>query len=277
MKMSTRVAAVLAALSVGCVPPFVPKKASPRAEPMGRVAGETPLVIENATSLDLVVVAVDEVTVLLDGKLGHPAPVAPGATFETKVRSGKYTIQAFGVPRGVPYSAEASRTVLDLPWTVEGPSHIVVYEGKTPPKRGAAGWAWKEVERADQVLAREKDRSAKAEQDRCAADLTPLAGASGKGDPSGHWKCVVGGGAAGTDDVRLAKKSDGTIAATVSGTDRNSVWEGRFVGDQVRFRINGLPDAGGTLTLDPSGKVLSGRGATYREARCVQWTMTCTR
>ncbi|MDP3498856.1 MAG: hypothetical protein Q8S33_00935 [Myxococcales bacterium] len=256
------------------------------------LAGDIPLAVTNLTSAPIIGITVrttepgpyDGAVMIFDGAYGRPVPIAPGQTAWYSFKAGRYGISMQGSVSKDRFPVALFR---DDSFTLGKATHLIIHEDPKPPTDAApiSGFAVELRERTDRVEQRQAQAQSTAKQARQSAVLAScqdrigpdVAPAPGKTKATGKWRCVLGGGGVGTDNVDLVQLADGHIAATVSGSDRNTTWSGVVSGNKVHFRFEGVAAAGGTLKLDPSGRAMIGEGHTFDGSVCRDWTLTCTR
>lgn len=206
--------------------------------------------------------------------------LASGATAKFKLAAGTYRVSAEGAPTNSGYSPLSSlvRLLVDYKLDLTAPTQLVLYDA-TPPTDVVKPLGAQQV----MVLSWTESAKQQAASDYAACQkAVPHPNESpvpSKTKVSGSWTCVMGGGVKGTNFVRLVQLANGTITATLSGADGSTSWEGVVRGDELRYRFAGLDTAGGVLKIDPGGRAMTGSGNTWlpNEARCLSYSMTCTR
>lgn len=265
---------LLLSLLIGCFNRDVP--------PKNELAGPNELMIVNKTSRVIHSVTVasrreprssEQHPLVGGGTDSNAHEIAPGGSVRGAYRPGHYFVTAWSIN-----VVALEHYELD----VRGPVQIVIYQGEKPSNVSAPpGYEQLFVPDWDEVHKKEVAATTASESSRCKAtvDLTRETPAPGRTKVDGSWTCVLGGSAKGTNYVKLVQLADGKITATISGTDRNTTWEGIVKNDEVRYRYAEWENSGGVLKVDPGGHAMKGSGVDWhaKDHHCSSYTVTCTK
>ncbi|MBX3227365.1 MAG: hypothetical protein KIT84_13510 [Labilithrix sp.] len=284
------------ALLIGCLPPKDKGAAGADTKKAKRVFdGPLELSFVNRTKDELSAISVieaefhsdrrrDEEFLIATG-YGHTdtAPaIPPGGSAKFGFKAGSYTITVRGGKGMLSH-------LFDYKLDVTGSTEIVIYDQDppkdVPPRAGVHQIVvlsfTEDSRRKSQEHAAHAKAAREADYDRCKKFVAPTFEhpAAGKMKLDGQWTCVMGGGASGTNFVKLIQLADGKITATITGADRSTTWEGIVKGNEVRYRFSGFDATGGILKVDPGGRAMTGNGVVWlpEEGRCNGYTLTCTK